>query len=83
MLTDPKGLIHLDPAELTLLALACDCLSHELEDNPDATAMLHVEALGEAFKAKALADAREFYLTPEQESKAMEWANSIVKGIPQ
>lgn len=83
MLKTPQGQIHLDPAEMMLLAKACDCLSKELEDTPDATAMLHVAAIGMMFEAQALADAYEFYLSKEDQAQAHTWANSLTKGLPQ
>lgn len=82
MLKTAQGQIHLDPAEMMLLAKACDCLSKELQDTPDATAMMHVEAIGMMFEAQALADAYEFHLTEDQKAQAHTWANSITKGLP-
>ncbi len=81
MTSTQEGLIHLDPAELTLLAKACDCLSNELESQADATLMMNVNTLGSALRAQALADAFEFYLTPQQKAEAHAWAFSITKGI--
>ncbi|MFA6271230.1 MAG: hypothetical protein WC657_08580 [Candidatus Paceibacterota bacterium] len=83
MLKTPQGQIHLDPAEMTLLAIACDCLSKELEDSPDVATMLHVEAMGLMFQAQALANAYEFYLDKEQKAKARAWANTLTKGLPE
>jgi hypothetical protein len=80
MMKTDKG-IHLDPAEMMLLAKACDVLASELETEADATIMLNVMTLGTAFRAQALADAFEFYLTPQQKAEADAWAFSITKGI--
>jgi hypothetical protein len=81
MMSMPQGQIYLDPAELTLLAKACDCLASELEDQPNATLMLNVSTLGVALRAQALANAYEFYLSEEHKAKAEAWANLLKKGI--
>ncbi|MFA6271414.1 MAG: hypothetical protein WC657_09510 [Candidatus Paceibacterota bacterium] len=75
--------IHLDPAEMMLLAKACDCLSKELEDHPDVATMLHVEAMGLMCHAQAMADAYGFYLSEDDKAKARDWANTLTKGLPE
>ena len=81
MMVNPQGQIVLDPAEMTLCAKALDRLTSELESEADVALMLQVSTLSCALRAQALADSYEFYLSPEDQSAAQVWANTLTKGI--